>query len=264
MKYPYIDPVIVQIGKIQVKWYGLMYIIGFLSAYFILRRNAKKGRIDLTTAEIGDFLTYCIAGVMIGGRVGYCIFYNFLFYLAHPLKVFAVWEGGMSFHGGAIGVIVAGWIFASVKKKPYLALADMGALTAPVGIFFGRIGNFINGELYGRVTDVSWGMVFPGAGDLPRHPSQLYESFFEGLVLFLILTILNNRIVPRGFILGTFFLAYGLFRFFLEFFREPDPQIGFFLNSFTMGQVLCSIMVACGIFIYWISLKIEKKVKVSH
>ena len=264
MTYPYIDPVIIQIGRLQVRWYGLMYIIGFVLAYIIFRRNAKTGRIDLTGDEIGDLLTYCIGGVVIGGRLGYCIIYDFLYYASNPLKLFALWEGGMSFHGGMMGVILAGWVFAKVKNRSFLSLADMGALAAPIGLFFGRIGNFINGELYGRIAPVSWGVVFPGGGKLPRHPSQLYEAFFEGLVLFIILQILNYRKVPRGIILGTFLLGYGFFRFFIEFFREPDPQIGFVVDPFTMGQILCVIMMACGIFVYWWRWKLEKRVRYNR
>ncbi|MFC1825714.1 prolipoprotein diacylglyceryl transferase [Thermodesulfobacteriota bacterium] len=249
MTYPTIDPVLIQFGPLQLRWYGLMYIFGFLAAYFIFLRGSKKGTHDLSKKEIGDLLTYCIAGLVIGARLGYCLFYNFSYYLHHPLKILAVWEGGMSFHGGALGVLIVGWIFSIRNNKPFFTLADLGALAAPIGLFFGRIGNFINGELYGRKTDVPWGMVFPGAGDFPRHPSQLYEALLEGLVLFLILFLLSRRRRARGFLFGTFLSGYGLFRFLIEFYREPDPQLGFVLGPFTMGQILCAIMMACGVYV---------------
>ena len=216
---------------------------------------------DLSKKEIGDLLTYCIIGLIIGARLGYCLFYNFFYYLHHPLKIFSVWEGGMSFHGGAIGVLIVGWIFAVRKNKPFLMLADMGALAAPIGLFFGRIGNFINAELYGRETNVAWGMVFPDAGELPRHPSQLYEAFTEGLVLFLILLLLSRQKRPNGFFFGVFLSGYGLFRFLIEFYREPDPQLGFVLGPLTMGQLLCTAMVLMGVYIILSRSKWNKEQK---
>lgn len=259
MKYPDIDPVLFHIGPVQIRWYGLMYVIGFILAYFVILRTAQRKGRDLTGEDIGDFIGYCMVGIIVGARLGYCVFYNLLYYFHHPLEVFAIWQGGMSFHGGLIGVIIASWAYARRKGKPFLMLADLGALAAPLGLFFGRIGNFINGELYGRPTKPPWGMVFPGAGEYPRHPSQLYETFFEGLVLFVILLSLSKRRIPQGFLLGTFLFVYGMFRFFLEFFREPDPQLGFIIGPFTMGQILCSIMLVFGIYLFWLSLKLEHK-----
>jgi phosphatidylglycerol:prolipoprotein diacylglycerol transferase len=179
--------------------------------------------------------------------VGYCLFYNFSFYIHHPLKIFAVWEGGMSFHGGLIGLVLAGAVFAWRSGKPLLMLADMGALAATPGLFFGRMGNFINAELYGKVTDVSWGMVFPGGGPLPRHPSQLYEGFAEGLLLFVILYLMSRKVQTRGVLISCFLLLYGTMRFFLEFFREPDAHLGLFFGALSMGQILCLGMVAAGL-----------------
>lgn len=261
LKYPHINPVLIHLGPLEVRWYGLMYVIGFLLAYFILIKTSRREHYDLSKQEVGDLLTFCIVGVIVGARLGYCLIYNFSYYFHQPLKVFAVWEGGMSFHGGLIGAATAGWIYARRRKKSFLMIADLGALAAPLGLFFGRIGNFINGELYGRVTTVPWGMVFPGAGPLPRHPSQLYEAFFEGVVLFLLLLWLSRKRIPHGALMGTFLVGYGVFRFFLEFFRQPDPQLGFVLGPFTMGQVLCSIMVVAGVALLWFSVKRGARMK---
>lgn len=249
MRYPRIDPVFFEIGPLEFRWYGLMYIIGFLCAYVILRRLSRRGEYDMSTKEIEDALTYSIVSLIIGARLGYCIIYNLGYYASHPLRCLAIWEGGMSFHGGLIGLVIGGWLFSRLRHKSFLMLADMGALAAPPGLFFGRIGNFINAELYGRVTDVPWGMVFPGAGDLPRHPSQLYEAFFEGIVLFLVLFALSRRMRTRGVLISVFLAGYGLIRFCLEFFREPDPQLGFVISAFTMGQVLSLIMIGLGVIL---------------
>ncbi len=246
MKYPHIDPVFFEIGPLQLRWYGLMYIIGFLCAYLILVRVSKKQGYEMHRREIEDLLSYSVAGLIIGARLGYCAFYNLSFYLSHPLKCFAVWEGGMSFHGGLIGLVMAGYLYARLNKKSLLMLADMGALAATPGLFFGRIGNFINAELYGRVTDVPWGMVFPGGGFLPRHPSQLYEAFSEGLLLFLILFFISMKVKVRGVLISSFLILYGIMRFYLEFFREPDSQLGFVIGTLTMGQVLCVLMIGAG------------------
>lgn len=246
MEYPHIDPVFFQIGPLQLRWYGLMYILGFICAYFILVRLSKRKGYDIESREIEDLLSYCVAGLIIGARLGYCVFYNPGFYLVNPLKCFAVWEGGMSFHGGLIGLVIASYLYSRWKIKSLLMLADMGALAAPPGLFFGRMGNFINAELYGRVTDVPWGMVFPGAGYLPRHPSQLYEAFSEGILLFLILFFISRKINTRGVLISSFLMLYGIMRFFLEIFREPDSQLGFVFGMLTMGQILCVIMIGAG------------------
>lgn len=255
MTYPSLDPVLIHLGPLQVRWYGLMYVIAFALAYIILVKTPQRKESGLTRQDIGDFLTYAIMGVIVGARLGYCVFYNLPYYADNPLKVFAVWEGGMSFHGGLIGVIVAGWAYCQNHRKRLLAVGDLAVIAAPLGLFFGRIGNFINAELYGRVTRVPWAMVFPDAGNLPRHPSQLYEAFFEGLVLFFLLFFLSKRKRPKGFLLATFLVGYGFLRFFLEFFRQPDPQLGFVLGPFTMGQVLCTVMVIAGICLFWFSSK---------
>ncbi|HRW80488.1 MAG TPA: prolipoprotein diacylglyceryl transferase [Desulfomonilia bacterium] len=247
MTYPQIDPVIVHLGPLQLRWYGLMYVIGFIVAYFVTVHICRRRGHPMTRTDVEDFVTYCILGLVLGARIGYCLIYNPVYYLTNPLKFLAVWEGGMSFHGGLIGLVLTGILFARARGKPFLLLADLGGLAATPGLFFGRIGNFINAELFGRVTDVPWGMVFPGGGPLPRHPSQLYEAFSEGLLLFVILYVLSRKVNTRGVVFGVFLAGYGLLRFIMEFFREPDPQIGFVFQSLTMGQTLCLIMVAAGL-----------------
>lgn len=255
MKYPQIDPVFFQIGPLQFRWYGLMYIVGFVCAYFILVNLSKRKGYDMAKPEIEDLVTYSVIGLVVGARLGYCLFYNFSYYIHHPLKCLAVWEGGMSFHGGLIGLVIAGYIFSRVRQKSLLMLADMGALAATPGLFFGRMGNFINAELYGRVTDVPWGMVFPGAGDLPRHPSQLYEAFSEGILLFFILFFLSRKVNVRGMLISSFLMLYGIMRFLVEFFREPDYQLGFVIGTLTMGQILCILMIGTGIILMAYQLK---------
>ena len=247
MTYPQIDPVIVHLGPLQLRWYGLMYVIGFIVAYFVTVHICRRRGHPMTRTDVEDFVTYCILGLVLGARIGYCLIYNPVYYLTNPLKFLAVWEGGMSFHGGLIGLVLTGILFARARGKPFLLLADLGGLAATPGLFFGRIGNFINAELFGRVTDVPWGMVFPGGGPLPRHPSQLYEAFSEGLLLFVILYVLSSKVNTRGVFFCVFLAGYGLLRFIMEFFREPDPQIGFVFLSLTMGQTLCLIMVAAGL-----------------
>jgi phosphatidylglycerol---prolipoprotein diacylglyceryl transferase len=255
MTYPHIDPVLIHVGPLAIRWYGLMYVLGFILGYLVIRKISQQRQYRLKKEEVVDLLYYCMAGLVVGARLGYCLIYNFSYYVHNPLEILAVWEGGMSFHGGLAGAVVAGWIFSRRHHKSILMIADLGALAAPLGLFFGRIGNFINGELYGRATSVPWGMVFPGGGNVPRHPSQLYEAFFEGVVLFFILLWLSRKRRPHGFLMAAFLVGYGTFRFFLEFFRQPDPQMGFVIGPFTMGQVLSSIMVAAGAFLFWFCRK---------
>ena len=255
MQLPTIDPVFLQIGPLAFRWYGLMYIIGFVASYFIVSAGVKRRGIPLTRDDVADLIFTVALGIILGGRCGYILFYNLPFYLEHPLKLFAVWEGGMSFHGGVSGALLAGWWYCRKRKLSFLRMLDIGFMAGPVGLFFGRIGNFINGELYGRTTDVPWGMVFPGGGSLPRHPSQLYEAFLEGPLLLLILWLTGRRSPPDGVVFWTFIAGYGLFRSFVELFREPDAQIGLFFGSVSMGQLLSLPMFILGMTMILVRLK---------
>jgi phosphatidylglycerol---prolipoprotein diacylglyceryl transferase len=255
---PHINPEIIRIGPIAVRWYGLMYVAGFAIALILGNKRAAKKDSRLKPDNFSNLLFYVILGLMIGGRLGYVLFYDAGNYLSHPLEILAVWNGGMSFHGGLIGVICAVALFSYRYKFNLLDVADFLAPLAPPGLFAGRIGNFINGELYGRQSDMPWAMVFnsPEAGGIARHPSQLYEACLEGIVLFTILWIFSSKKRPRSATTGMFLLFYGLFRFFVEFFREPDIQLGFVaLNWVTMGQILSSPMIILGAAILIFSYK---------
>jgi phosphatidylglycerol:prolipoprotein diacylglycerol transferase len=248
MHYPHFNPVLFRLGPLELRWYGLMYVLSFIVAYFLIRSDAKRKNLPLTTDDIAD-LIFCLAlGVILGGRIGYILFYNLPYYLENPLKVFAIWEGGMSFHGGLIGTVLAAIYFTRKKKITFFQLADLCVPVAPICLFLGRLGNFINGELYGRVTHVPWGMVFPGGGNVPRHPSQLYEAFLEGPVLFAILWFVKRKKnLPVGVVFWCFVSFYGVFRFLVEFTREPDPQLGFVLGNLSMGQLLSLPMFVLGV-----------------
>jgi phosphatidylglycerol:prolipoprotein diacylglycerol transferase len=251
--YPHINPDLISIGPIHIRWYGVMYVLGFFAAYFLVQRQKRARQIGLTGTVAQDLIFYLAIGLIVGARLGYVLFYQYTdysYYLKHPIEIIATWHGGMSFHGGLIGAVIAGWLFSRRRKIPFWALADSVVVTVPIGLGFGRIGNFINGELFGRPTNVPWAMIFPEGGPIPRHPSQLYEAFFEGLVLFILLWRLRQRRFRDGMMVVFFMLFYGIFRFFLEFFREPDPQIGFILKYFTMGQVLCVTMIIASIILW--------------
>jgi len=245
--FPNIDPVITKIGPLSVRWYGVMYFIGFAASYLLVKYQIKKKRIAVITKNIDSLYSFLIFGLLIGSRLGYVMFYNLSDYLKNPFEIFAVWHGGMSFHGGLIGSALAGVIFCRKYKIDFRQLSDLVIVTAPIGLGLGRLGNFINGELYGRVTDVPWSMIFPSGGPLPRHPSQLYEFLLEGVTLFTILWLLKNRDLKKGTITSLFLILYGMFRFFVEFFREPDPQLGFILGPFTMGQALSAVTLLLGV-----------------
>ncbi len=245
-----IDPILVDLGPIRLSWYGLMYVFGFLISYLLVRYQMKKKEWGISKLEVENLYFYLIIGLMVGARLGYVLFYDLKMYLADPLEIFAIWHGGMSFHGGLIGVLVVGILFSWKNKKSFWRIADLIIVTVPIGLGLGRIGNFINGELYGRVTRVPWGMIFPRGGPLPRHPSQLYESALEGGVLFSILWLIKDKKLPAGGLLAIFLSLYGAFRFFVEFFREPDAQVGFVLGPFTMGQALCAFMIVGGMILF--------------
>src|SRR5512136_2977732 len=245
-----IDPILIDLGPFRLSWYGLMYVFGFVASYLLVRYQMKQKDFGISKLEVENLYFYLILGLVIGARLGYVLFYDLKMYLENPFEIVAIWHGGMSFHGGLMGVLIVGVVFCWKNKKSFWNVSDLIIVTVPIGLGLGRIGNFINGELYGRVTQVPWGMIFPKGGDLPRHPSQLYESALEGGVLFLILWFLKDRKRPTGGLLAIFLSLYGVFRFFLEFFREPDPQLGFVLGPFTMGQVLCSFMILGGIVLF--------------
>ena len=251
--YQNLDPVAFSIGPLAVRWYGIAYVLGFalfgLMAYSLTRR--WKLRFD--SDALLSIICCVIVGVIVGARLGYCIFYGDGYYLEHPLEILAFSQGGMSFHGGLIGALVAGIVAARITGIPYLTLADLGVIAAPIGLFLGRIANFINGELWGDYTDLPWGVVFGGAaGTMPRHPSQLYEALLEGVVLFVVLFALSRKLPPRprGTFLGVFLTLYGVFRFLIEFVRQPDAQLGYLYGDWlTMGQVLSVPLVVAGIIV---------------
>jgi phosphatidylglycerol:prolipoprotein diacylglycerol transferase len=248
MIYPTIDPVALSLGPIQIHWYGLMYLLGFSGAWWLGRLRAE--RFGWTAVEVEDLLFYGAIGVIVGGRLGYSLFYDLPALIDNPLNLFKVWQGGMSFHGGLLGVVIAFGFFARATGKSYFSISDFIVPMVPVGLFFGRIGNFINGELWGKVSDVPWAMIFPNAGPLARHPSQLYEAMLEGVLLFLILWIYSAKPKPPGAVSGLFLLGYGFFRFVVEFVRVPDQQYGYLLlDLITMGQILSLPMIVIGLFI---------------
>ncbi|PLX84071.1 MAG: prolipoprotein diacylglyceryl transferase [Desulfuromonas sp.] len=247
MPFPNFDPVIFSVGPLSVRWYGLMYLLGFLLAYLVINHLAKYRGLSLDKEGVSDLLFYAVIGVVAGGRLGYTLFYNAGYYLSHPLEIFYVWEGGMSFHGGLLGVVVALVLFSRRRNIPTLMVGDIAVTAAALGLGLGRLGNFINGELWGRVTDVPWAVIFPTAGPDPRHPSQLYEAALEGPLLFFCLWILHRRKVPAGVPFFCFFLLYGVFRFMVEFVRQPDAHLGFLWAGATMGQLLSAPMVLFGV-----------------
>ena len=252
--FPDIDPIAIKIGFIAIRWYSLAYIFGLLGAWALARRMSRRIHSTFTVLKIDDFLVWATFGIIIGGRLGYVLFYNIRYFIESPLRILAVWEGGMSFHGGLLGVLLAALLFSRKKQVPMLEIGDIVACVAPIGLFLGRLANFINGELFGRATTaVPWAVLFPADPTVPRHPSQLYESLCEGVILFSVLNLLW-WCVPKyrerpGFFSGLFLILYGLMRFGLEFFREPDFQLGFVWRHFSMGQILCFPMILCGLWL---------------
>ncbi|MDX8391873.1 MAG: prolipoprotein diacylglyceryl transferase [Mariprofundaceae bacterium] len=260
LHWPNIDPVAVHLGPLAIHWYGLMYVLAFVLIHQLAKRQmmARGEWGERVTAEQFEGLfSWLILGVVIGGRLAYVVFYNGDYYLQHPLEILYVWQGGMSFHGGMLGPVIAGWWYCKRHKLPFLMLADRIFTVAPLGLALGRLGNFINGELWGRVTDVPWGMVFPYAGLEPRHPSQLYELILEGLLLFALLWLSRNRDWPDGARVALFLVGYALARIFCEQFRQPDVQLGFLFGSVTMGMVLSAVMLLVGSA--WLGLIFTRK-----
>jgi len=250
LPYPDIDPAIFRLGPLQVRWYGLMYVLGFFAAYHLVRHQIKKFDVSWLVDHFENLNFFLLLGLILGGRFGYVFFYNPAYYFTHPGEILATWQGGMSFHGALIGLVLAAVLFCHRHKIDFWQTADLYVAAIPVGLGLGRIGNFINGELFGRVSDVPWAMVFPGGGPLARHPSQLYECLLEGVLLFVVLWRLKEQRWPSGFMLASFLVSYGFLRILVELFREPDPQLGFLLASLTMGQLLSGIMIVAGGLIF--------------
>jgi len=252
LAFPQISPVLFDFGFFSLRWYSLAYLTGIVIAWFFIYQNVKKYKLPITKAQVDDMMFNITIGIILGGRIFYILFYNLNMFVAHPLEIFALWHGGMSFHGGLFGAIVALYYSSRKMKYSFLGLSDMAALYTPIGLFLGRCANFVNDELWGRVTDVPWAVKFPSGGYLPRHPSQLYEACFEGLVLFCLLQYLwhfewvRQR---RGFISGVFLSFYACARLVVECLREPDAQLGFFFDYITMGQILTAPILMLGIWL---------------
>ncbi|BCV41817.1 prolipoprotein diacylglyceryl transferase [Shewanella algae] len=258
LEFPNIDPVIVSFGPFELfgqtfepalRWYGFMYLLGFLAAMILLNRMADRSKGGWSREQVSDLLFYAFLGVILGGRIGYVLVYHLDFFIADPLYLFKISEGGMSFHGGLMGVILAMLYIAWKQKRSFFAVADMVAPVVPIGLGAGRLGNFINGELWGRVTDVPWAIVFPSGGPEPRHPSQLYQFALEGVALFILLQWFSRRSPKTGAVSGMFLLGYGIFRCIVETVRQPDAQLGLYLGFLTMGQILSVPMILFGLYL---------------
>lgn len=248
--FPVIDPVLVEVGPVAIRWYALAYIAGLVLGWRYMIWLAGRPGALIKPRDADDFLVWAVFGVILGGRLGYVLFYKPAHYLANPVEIFQTWQGGMSFHGGFLGVLIATWLFCRRRDIKFWAFIDLAAVVTPIGLFFGRIANFINSELWGRVTDVPWGVVFPNGGPYPRHPSQLYEAVLEGLVLLVVLHLVwraDGLRTKPGVISGAFLVGYGLSRVAVEFFRQPDAHLGFLFAGATMGQLLSVPMVLVGV-----------------
>ena len=249
---PSIDPILISLGFLDIRWYSLSYIFTFIFGSILIKKLNKKSLNNLSDIEIDKFFVWAVLGVIIGGRVGYVLFYQLQLFFQDPLYIFQIWKGGMSFHGGLIGMILAIYLFAKQNNLSFFYLSDLVSIVAPIGLFLGRISNFINTELYGRITDFPFAIIYPLIDNNPRHPSQLYEAFFEGVVLFIILYLIfikNSKKYSAGIISAYFLILYSIFRFLIEFLREPDSHLGLFLNYFSMGQILCIPILFAGILI---------------
>src|SRR5262245_12294504 len=259
LPFPQFDPIAVSIGPFGIRWYALAYIVGIVLGWVYARKILRTERFwggpaPISVVQFDDYVLWVTLGIILGGRTGYVLFYNLPHFIAHPLEIFQLWQGGMSFHGGFLGCVVAVLLFGWRNKVPVLSLGDVTCAVGTIGLLLGRVANFVNGELWGRVTDVPWAFVFPTGGPLPRHPSQLYEAGLEGILLFVVLTFMIRRgaLLRPGLIIGTFAILYGLARIFSEFFREPDKQLGFLWGPLTMGMLLSLPMIAAGVaFVLW-------------
>lgn len=259
LQFPQFDPIAVSIGPFAIRWYALAYIVGIVLGWVYARKILRTekfwgGPAPISVVQFDDYVLWVTLGIILGGRTGYVLFYNLPHFIAHPLEIFQLWQGGMSFHGGFLGCVAAVLLFGWRNKVPVLSLGDVTCAVGTIGLLLGRLANFINSELWGRVTDVPWAFVFPTGGPLPRHPSQLYEAALEGILLFAVLTLMIRRgaLLRPGLIIGTFAILYGMARIFSEFFREPDPQLGFLWGGLTMGMLLSLPMIAAGVaFVLW-------------
>lgn len=263
--YQGLDPIAFSLGPLVVRWYGLAYVLGFVCAAAIIYFVAKRWKLGMSEDNLLTLMVCAIVGVVLGARIGYVLFYGDGYYLSHPLEILAFNQGGMSFHGGLVGLLIGGAVAARMTRIPFLTLADLGSIAAPIGLFFGRCANFVNGELWGAPTSLPWGVVFGGtAGAMPRHPSQLYEALLEGVVLFCVLYALSRKQPPRpqGTFLGVFLVGYGLFRFLIEFVRQPDAQIGYLWGGWlTMGQVLSVPLMVAGACALVYAVRVKKPQK---
>lgn len=260
LMYPHINPIALKIGPLEIHWYGIMYLVAFATAWFLAWIRARKPNSGWTLEQISDLVFYSAIGAVLGGRIGYMLFYDFSNFIHQPWIIIRVWDGGMSFHGGLIGAAIAILLFSRKYKKRFFEVGDFAAPLVPLGLAAGRIGNFINGELWGRVTTMPWGIVYPNAGPLPRHPSELYEAFLEGIVLFIMMWLYSAKPKPRMAVSGLFLLGYGVIRFTVEFFRQPDPQLGFVAFGWmTQGQLLSIPMIVIGIFLLGYAYSHQRK-----
>ncbi len=256
LPYPEIDPVLLDLGKVKIHWYGVMYLLAFSSAWWLGNKRADRQGSPVNREQVADLIFYGALGAVLGGRIGYILFYNFNEYLQNPLAIFAVWQGGMSFHGGMLGVFLAMWLYGRHQKLSFFTVTDFIAPLVPLGLGFGRLGNFINGELWGAPTQVPWAMVFPHVDKIPRHPSPLYELLLEGIVLFIILWWFSGKDRPIRAVSALFLIGYGSFRSFVEFFRLPDSHIGYLaFDWLTMGHLLSLPMVVIGIILLWLAYR---------
>jgi phosphatidylglycerol:prolipoprotein diacylglycerol transferase len=263
MRADFIDPIIFSLGPLQVRWYGMMYVIGFIITGLLLNKLRKEGYFQVAKKEVDNLITFAIVGIFLGARLFYVFIYNWEYYSRNLSEIMSVWRGGLSYHGAIFGLLAAIFLFARRNKIPYFQVLDSACLAGAQGVIFGRLGNFINAELYGRVTDVPWGMVFPGGGLQPRHPSQLYQALGEGLLTFLLLWAFKRKMKWHGMLISLYFIFYGIARYVVEFFREPDSQLGYYFGgTTTMGQILCLLMILGGSLLFAYAMK--KKVPISN